>query len=79
MFFLLAVHYANQIDRTLSDIWTKILSRAYTDSGSIGHWLSLASKIIREASAPVKLQSIAVNYLQKILALHELLFEDTSH
>ncbi|KZP14794.1 hypothetical protein FIBSPDRAFT_796365, partial [Athelia psychrophila] len=67
------------MDRTPSEIWTNIFAYACTDSGMTARQPSLVSKFIQEASAPVKLQSIAVHGGQQILAFHELLLKTPPH
>ncbi|KZP07842.1 hypothetical protein FIBSPDRAFT_704532, partial [Athelia psychrophila] len=61
------------MDRTPSEICTKIFAHACTDSGMTGRRLSLVSKFIRAASAPVKYQSIALHGPRQITAFHQLL------
>ncbi|KZP07850.1 hypothetical protein FIBSPDRAFT_803534, partial [Athelia psychrophila] len=57
------------MERTPSEIWTKIFAHACTDSGETGRQLSLVSKFIRATSAPVKYQSIATHGPRQIIDL----------
>ncbi|KAF7980016.1 hypothetical protein HWV62_40128 [Athelia sp. TMB] len=56
-----------------TEIWYQISSHACTDSGSTGRSLSLVSKFIREASAPFKLQSVAVHGPKQFISFNKLL------
>ncbi|KZP21339.1 hypothetical protein FIBSPDRAFT_699850, partial [Athelia psychrophila] len=67
------------MDHTYPEVWTNISGHACTDSGATGRQLSLVSKFIRAASAPVKLQSIAVHGRQQIIAFHRLLLQTPPH
>ncbi|KZP14797.1 hypothetical protein FIBSPDRAFT_796367 [Athelia psychrophila] len=67
------------MDRTPSEIWTKIFSHACTDSGATGRRLSLVSKSIRELSAPVKLQSMSIHGLRHVTSFHKLLLQTPPH
>ncbi|KZP14836.1 hypothetical protein FIBSPDRAFT_867970 [Athelia psychrophila] len=67
------------MERTPSEIWTKIFAHACTDSGETGRQLSLVSKFIRAASAPVKYQSIAVHGPRQIMDFHQLLLQTPAH
>lgn len=67
------------MERTPCELWTEIFAYACTDSGTTGRHLSLVSKFIRAASAPVKLQSIAVHGLQKITDFCQLLLQTSPH
>lgn len=60
------------------EIWTKISSYACTDTGFTGRSLSLVSKFIRDASASVKIQSIAAHG-QEIEKLEEVLLRTPLH
>lgn len=61
------------MERVPAEVWTMIFAYACTDSGTMGRQLSLVSRSIREASATMKLQSIAVHGPQKISSFHKLL------
>ncbi|KAF7968385.1 hypothetical protein HWV62_30655 [Athelia sp. TMB] len=67
------------MDRVPFEIWATISSHACTDSGSTGRNLSLVSRLIRDASAPVKLQSIAAHGTEQLVALHTLLLTTPAH
>ncbi|KZP14822.1 hypothetical protein FIBSPDRAFT_101480 [Athelia psychrophila] len=67
------------MERIPSEIWAKIFAYACTDSGTTGRRLSIISKFIREASAPVKLQSISIHGLQQIISFHQLLLQTPPH
>ncbi|KZP14827.1 hypothetical protein FIBSPDRAFT_867959 [Athelia psychrophila] len=67
------------MERTPSEIWTKIFAHACTDSGATGRQLSLVSKFTRAASAPVKLQSIAAHGPRQIMAFRRLLLQTPPH
>lgn len=56
------------MDRAPPEILQHIFSFACRDSGHTGRVLSLVSKSIREVSAPVKLQSIAIHGTREISA-----------
>ncbi|KAF7968394.1 hypothetical protein HWV62_30673 [Athelia sp. TMB] len=68
-----------EMDRVPFEIWATISSHACTDSGSTGRNLSLVSRLIRDASAPVKLQSIAAHGTEQLVALHKLLLTTPAH
>lgn len=62
-----------------SDVWANIFAHACTDSGTTGRSLSLVSKFIREASAPVKLQSLSFHNLRQITSFYQLLLQTPPH
>ncbi|KAF7969530.1 hypothetical protein HWV62_26971 [Athelia sp. TMB] len=67
------------MDLVPPEIWTRILSHACTDAGETGRSLSLVSKFIQNASARVKLQSLAAHGPQQVFALEDLLRRTPPH
>lgn len=61
------------MERVPLELWREIFSKACTDKGFTGCSLSLVSKFFREASAAVKLQSVALMGPPNIIAFESML------
>ncbi|TFK49233.1 hypothetical protein OE88DRAFT_402846 [Heliocybe sulcata] len=61
------------MDHIPAELWRRIFSFACTDDGAIGRSLSLASKYVRDASAPYRYQSIALIGIKQISSFLALL------
>ncbi|KAF7981950.1 hypothetical protein HWV62_30741 [Athelia sp. TMB] len=67
------------MNRVPAEIWTTIFSFACLDSGATGRILSRVSKFIRDASAPVRWQSLHIHGPRKVVAFHARLLRTPPH